>query len=176
MHMAIALLIAIGLILNKVYKERRMNFLLVALTLPILLAMISTGSRGGIAAFVVGSAVYLLPYWKKKRALAAIGFAALATIAIVYLIATTPDLLARWQDSYYEGKLSNRETIFAASVEMISEKPIFGWGPIEYGYVLGLRGGMWDPNDTHNLFLHLLVEVGIIGTIPFLIGLCLCLA
>jgi O-antigen ligase len=175
MHMAIALLIAIGLILSSVYKERRMKLLLAALTLPVLLAMIATGSRGGIAAFVLGTSVFMLPYWIKKRTLATIGFAALGIIAVVYKIATTPDLLARWQESYYEGKLSDRERIFAAAIQMISERVVFGWGPVEAGYVLGFRVGTWDPYDTHNLLLHLLVEVGIVGAVPFLIALWLCL-
>jgi O-antigen ligase len=175
LHMAIAFLIAIGLILSKAYTKRTMNLLLASLTLPILAAMISTGSRGGIAAVVIGIGVYVLPYWKKKRPLAAIGFAAAGVIAVAFLVVTTPELLKRWQESYYEGELSDRENIFADSIQMISERPLLGWGAVEYGYELGFRGRSSDPNDTHNLIFHLLAELGILGTIPFLIGLCVIL-
>lgn len=174
-HMAIAFLIAIGLILSKTYKKFGTNLLLAALTLPILVAMISTGSRGGIAAFVIGVCVYLLPYWKKKRAFAALGFGGLAILAVGLLTASTPEVLERWQESYYERKFSERENIFADSIEMISERPVLGWGPAEYSYELGFRGLSSEPNDTHNLLFHLLTELGIVGTIPFLTGLLLVL-
>jgi O-antigen ligase len=136
--------------------------------------MMATGSRGGIAAFVLGVGVYLLPYWKSNRIFAAIGLAGLGIVAVVLLIATTPLLLERWSESYYEGRLSEREVIFAVSTDMIGEHPIFGWGPVEGNYVLASRIGSEEGRDAHNLIFHLLIEGGILGSIPFLIGLCLC--
>ena len=61
--------------------------------------------------------------------------------------------------------------------EMISEQPILGWQPINWYYELGRRvGGNWTSigRDAHNLFLSVLLQVGVIGAIPFLIGLWLC--
>jgi O-antigen ligase len=172
--MAIAMIIVMHLSARGVYSGFR-KVLLASLTLPIAVAMIQTGSRGAVAAFVIGTCVYLLPYYKTKRGMLAVILAICGLAGVVYMMVKSPDFLGRWQESYYEGKLSERENIFAATIEMISEQPLFGWGPIEPGYELGFRGGSWEPNDTHNLLLHLLVEVGITGTIPFLIGLWLCL-
>ena len=58
---------------------------------------------------------------------------------------------------------------------MISEKPLLGWRPVVLIYELGPRslGRKWM--DPHNLFLYLLMEVGLLGTMPFLIGLGLCM-
>ena len=59
---------------------------------------------------------------------------------------------------------------------MISEKPLFGWRPVEFWYELG-KTGLWvirRIRDAHNLYLHLLLEVGFVGAIPFVIGLWLC--
>ena len=64
--------------------------------------------------------------------------------------------------------------MFLTSREMIAEQPIFGWQPIEFWRELGNRLGKRGPLDAHNTFLHLLLEVGLVGAIPFLVGICLC--
>jgi O-antigen ligase len=56
---------------------------------------------------------------------------------------------------------------------MISEKPLTGWQPIVFNYELGARTGR-KGIDAHNLFFHLLMEGGLVGATPFLIGLGLC--
>ena len=60
---------------------------------------------------------------------------------------------------------------------MFVERPGLGWQPLMSGHELGRRvyhlshsGG----RDAHNLFLHLLLEGGIVGALPFLVGLWLC--
>jgi O-antigen ligase len=174
-HMAIAVVAAVGLLLSRFQLSSKLKVVLGAVTVPSILAMISTGSRGGIVAFVAGLLVYLLPYWKKKHNIIAVAGCAVALIGVILLIKSTPDLMARWEESYYEGKLSDRENIFLDTISMISEQPLFGWGPIEYGFELGSRKGSLEPNDTHNLVLHLLAEVGVVGAIPFLIGVGLAL-
>ncbi len=58
---------------------------------------------------------------------------------------------------------------------MISEKPLLGWRPVVLWYELGTRTrSPFIVRDAHNLFLHLLLEVGLLGAMPFLIGLGLC--
>ena len=64
---------------------------------------------------------------------------------------------------------------------MFFERPFLGWRPIVAFYELGKRenvySGEWTVGgykDSHNLFLHLLLEVGIIGTLPFLVGILVC--
>jgi O-antigen ligase len=58
---------------------------------------------------------------------------------------------------------------------MISEQPIFGWQPIRSFFELGRRIKTWSGTDAHNLYLHLLIEVGFVGMVPFLVGLWLCI-
>jgi O-antigen ligase len=59
---------------------------------------------------------------------------------------------------------------------MISERPLVGWQPIQFEYELGSRTGNTKSGikAAHNLYLHLFMEVGVIGAVPFLIGLWLC--
>jgi O-antigen ligase len=50
-----------------------------------------------------------------------------------------------------------------------------GWQPVAYWEELARRvGQIWAAKDAHNLILHLLLEVGLVGAVPFLIGLFLC--
>ena len=61
---------------------------------------------------------------------------------------------------------------------MIAERPWLGWGPTENQYEIGKRIGeeKKDRRDAHNIVLELLSATGIIGAIPFLIGLVLSVA
>ena len=64
---------------------------------------------------------------------------------------------------------------FSAAWEMFLEKPLIGWGPAnnisELGSRLGLGSAIGMP---HNVYLWLLTETGLLGTVPFLAGLWLC--
>ena len=72
-----------------------------------------------------------------------------------------------------EGDTAGREEIFSNAVEMIMEKPLLGWGPVKPFSELGSRLGGW-VRDPHNLYFWLLLEVGLLGALPFLGGLYLC--
>jgi O-antigen ligase len=172
-HLAIAFVTLIGLCLYTSYKRFLTKILLLVLTLPLMVVMVATGSRGGILAFVIGCLVYVLPHWRSKRTLTTIIVALLVIATVVYMVADNPYFSERWQEAY-EGKLSGREQIAPAAIEMILERPVFGWQPIAWFYELGMRLGITTGKDAHNLVLALLLEVGVVGTIPFLIGLWLC--
>jgi len=174
-YMAIAVAILIGLYLKTVYRHfiNRIRFLV--LIPPLLMIMVSTGSRGGIAAFIIGCSVYLLPPWRSKRKLTAITLAILSIGATVYMVASNPVFLQRWQSSYDRSDMAGgREYIFPVALEMFLERPIFGWQPHEFLYELGRRRFGEEHVDTHNLLLYLLLQGGIVGTIPFVVGFWLC--
>ena len=98
---------------------------------------------------------------------------AIAVVGVIYLVLNDQSTMSRFERTYEQGETAGRNQIFAAAVEMISEKPLLGWGNMA-GPELGSRTGKWS-RDTHNLFLYLLTTVGLLGTIPFLIGLGLCM-
>jgi O-antigen ligase len=96
----------------------------------------------------------------------------LAIVAVGYFISQNSTILTRLEQTYESGDLSGRLGIYTESIGMISERPIFGWRPVEFWYELGRRvHGYWGIRDAHNLYLHLLLEVGLAGAIPFVIGL-----
>ena len=170
---AIALVIILGLFLSASYRK----LFLIILSLPLFAAVVLSGSRGGVLAFLIGGMVYLIPYRRSKRVLGAIFIATLAISAVVYFVATNSDFLERWNQTYYEGSLAGREKIFPAATEMILERPLLGWQPVDWYYELGRRiGGPYFSigRDVHNLYLGVLLQVGVLGAIPFFIGLWLC--
>src|SRR5262249_39837555 len=84
-----------------------------------------------------------------------------------------PLFTERWSATLNEGSMAGREDIFATAAEMILEKPVLGWGFPRFFYQLGARLNV-PARDPHNLFLALLGDCGIVGTIPFLLGLWFC--
>jgi len=59
---------------------------------------------------------------------------------------------------------------------MFLERPTIGWGPTLNRREISERVGIprFTDLDAHNLILFLLTATGLIGTIPFLIGVGLC--
>ena len=74
------------------------------------------------------------------------------------------------------GSMTHREIIYPTAWQMFLEKPLAGWGPytntIELGSRIMVVGHM--RMDTHNMFLYVLTAGGILATVPFLIGIGLC--
>jgi O-antigen ligase len=173
MILALAAVALIGLGLDKTLRSIRIRVIFAAMCLPLLTAMVYTGSRTAMAVFLIGAALYPLPYRKSKRKMTAIIWIAICVVGVMVMVVRDPSALSRWKRTYDSGDTAGRDRIFAASAEMISEQPFFGWQPIVFQFELGPRVGRLN-RDAHNLFLHLLMEVGLVGTLPFLVGLWCC--
>jgi O-antigen ligase len=176
MAMGAHALIGLGIAVEQTRRNiwRRVTFL--ALSLFPLTALVYTGTRGGVISFLAGVALYILPYRGSKRKIAAILGATITIVCVVYTVVNNQNALSRFEKSYETGETSGRNRIYVAAIEMISEKPLLGW---PYGIFFE---ELWSRSsigrkvvDAHNLFLYLLLEVGLLGTIPFLIGLGLCM-
>ncbi len=141
-------------------------------------ATIQTGSRGGLLCIAIGLLALL---WQGRTAWArfrSILFGLLALALLAVGVWQSDMLRARFTASAQEGAFAGRERIYPATVEMISEKPLLGWGPTENQYEIAKRIGeeAKDKRDAHNILLELMSATGLLGTIPFLIGLTLCLS
>jgi O-antigen ligase len=128
-----------------------------------------------MGALLIGFLVYLVPYWRTKRKLGTLLLALLGIAAATYFVVNSSSAMQRWQETY-EGQFDGREKIMPATLEMFIERPLVGWQPVKFAYELGRRVSLTgsEAKDAHNLFLHLLLEVGIVGTAPFLIGIWMC--
>jgi len=162
-----------GLLLGRSWGRNK-TISLILLGIPLLVLLVKTGARASIIGFTVASSVYLLMFWRSKKKLWAVCVASAAIVILIYIAAADPLASNRLQKSYYEGNVAGRQIIFSAAGEMFLERPLIGWHPVLHWHELGRRVGT-SERDAHNIFLHILLEVGLIGAIPFLIGLGLCL-
>jgi O-antigen ligase len=135
---------------------------------------VETGSRAALGALIVATSLYLLPYRGAKQKMVRMVWATLTIVGVVCMAISNPVSSARWEKAY-AGNTAGRDKIYPAAIGMISARPIFGWKPVAAQYELEKRvynaGG---TKSAHNLFLHLFLEGGIVGTVPFLVALWLC--
>lgn len=151
------------------------------LTWPIVpiigLAIIQTGSRGGLMCLVLGLLVWAIGSGRTMAARLRGVVAGLVVLAVLGIGVWRSDMLrTRLLASAEQGSFAGRELIYPAAISMISERPVLGWGPIGNQFEIAARIGeeKKDRRDAHNLVLDLMSSTGILGTIPFLIGYVLC--
>lgn len=139
-------------------------------------AMIRSGSRGSMIAFVVGLCVLT---FKRARLGFRVKLAVMIGLALAFVVIASyriEEVRVRWEAAIFEGDTAGRDEIYTEAAEMFFEKPFLGWGPINHQVELGNRLGLAHARDFHNLYLHLLTEVGVIGAFPFFLGVLLCCA
>jgi O-antigen ligase len=170
---ALAMLALLGLWLKLSHKSVIESAWMFGSMIILVLATVYSGSRGGVVMLMVGLSVYLVPYWKKRWRISTVIVALVAMGGLAYVAANTPAFYERWQKYADEGNTSGRDRIHEQALDMISERPLVGWKPVDFRYELGWRTGAIQK-DAHNTFLHLFMEVGVVGAVPFLIGLGLC--
>ena len=139
-------------------------------------AIIQTGSRGGLICVVAGLAMYFFSGRTAKQRLRNAVFG-LAGIVILGFGAMHSEMMRNRLDAAEGGNLAGREKIYPALLGMIRQRPLLGWGPIENQYEIGRLIGERKKakRDAHDLVGELWTTAGIIGTVPFLIGLFLCM-
>jgi O-antigen ligase len=143
------------------------GFLIVAV------AITRTGSRGALVGLGAGLMTLLVSRGSLRTRMRNAVILVLALAVCFWVSMASVTAAARWRETLEGGSMSGREVIFRVAWGMVKEKPILGWGGPMNFYELGRR--LHRPSrDTHNLFLWLLTEVGLVGTIPFCIGLVLC--
>lgn len=161
----------------KSYRQRLMVWAMFALCLGLLIA-----ARSATAICVISACLCLVPIYKGLRwnsqVLSAtyiiLGIAAGTVITIVVgNLESVVGLFGR------DVTLTGRTDLWEAVMSEIWQKPIFGYGYRAYwrGWV-GPSASMWQqfdwlPPHSHNGFLDLWLELGIVGLIIFLTGFAL---
>ena len=171
-----AIVLSAGTVTLLSLRPRLLTWPIAALTV---LAIIQTGSRGGLLALAFGLLIWAVGLGRTTAAQIrglCIGVFALAVLAFGVL--QSDMMRTRLAAAAEEGSLAGRERIYPAVLSMISERPILGWGPIENQYEIAARIGeeKKDKRDAHNILFDLMSSTGLLGTVPFFIGLGLCVA
>jgi len=137
--------------------------------------IVRTGSRGSVIAIIV--AFMAFPLKRTKRLISKFGLVLTGALAVSFLVWTSyrsESVRERWESTFATGETAGRDAIFSEAWGMFLERPLFGWGPITHLRELGSRLGLRE-RDPHNLYLWVLTETGMLGAIPFFVGLWLCL-
>jgi O-antigen ligase len=177
-----AMILAAGLVtligLTFLRQGKRATGLVLAGLLATLLgfAILETGSRGGLAGLLAGVLVFALAANSWRQRLRNGSIAALALSLLIFAALHLPVMKNRLVDSALNGNMAGREQLYPALWTMFLEKPVLGWGPVANTHELALRVGERERSSraSHNLVLELLTASGVIGTLPFLVGVWLC--
>jgi O-antigen ligase len=174
--LSIGLLSVIGLAYGRPHSALRPRILVWPIAAVIAVAMILGGSRGGLLALAFG-------LWTFSFSGNTLGARIKNTTVALFAIglcswgALQSPLMKRRLVEAEAGDMAKREEIFPASWQMFKDRPLTGWGQSNQAVLarrLRLPPERWPTRDTHNLFLEVLTGTGVLGTIPFLMGLWLC--
>lgn len=172
------LVLFIPLILNYVLYNK--NILLKTGSAFILLisfiALITTGSRGGIFSFIISLIFYLYLLGRNKLIRLPTLIATVLVIFIIGLISivispadvkeTVLNRLDPTKAETLEDYTAGRLNTWRYGIKLFAEKPFFGFGLRTFTDLMKKRFGMRIA--AHNQYLNYLVQFGIIGTILFI--------
>ena len=175
-NLAIAMLALAGLAYGSEKFPRWLQPIIwVALALLAVVIM-PTAARGALVSLLVGLSLIVLsrakPSVRLRNAVVAV-----ALLCGVGLAAYRSDSMRnRFLTATDTVDLAQREQLFPAAWEMTKQKPFVGWGPINNRYELERYVPRVElpSREAHNVVLELLTQTGLLGAVPFLIGLALC--
>lgn len=159
-------LMGLGFILSFVCFIRKDNTRLVNSYLSVLLLtfiflILFSYSRAVWVALFVGFLIYIV---SQARFLKIKHFIYVSIFfCILFLIFLNIDSLSNRMNQLFILNTSNRDLIWLKSIELIKEKPIFGWG-IDTWKI----NGAVNLNGIHNSILEILLFTGVFGLISFL--------
>jgi O-antigen ligase len=175
--LAMGLLALIGLTYIQPTATRRLRVLAWGGSALIAVGIVQTGSRGGLATAVIGALIFLGRGRTLRMRIRNLTVGLILLGGLSYLAIHLDTMSARLEKAVATGNLSDREVIWPLAVGMVRDKPLLGWGPVVNKHELAAR--LKDPDfesrDTHNVLLEVLTATGLLGAIPFLLGLWLCL-
>jgi len=159
----------IGMAYGKANVRPRTKFVAWTGFLIIAAAVTRTGSRGALVGMGAGLLTLIASQGSARTRLRNAVIVVLALGACAWITLTSAATANRWEKTLEEGNVAGRDRIFRSAFLMFEERPIMGWGPVTNIYELGQRRGT-IKRDTHNLLLWLMTELGVVGTLPFCIG------
>ena len=173
--LALGLIVVVGLS----YRRGKLTGFALLIGSPIVVligvALIQTGSRGGLIALGAGLMTFALNGRSLRSRILNVS-ALFCVIGFLALAAWQSDVMgSRFEDTLEDGDLARRELIYPTAWQMFMEKPLLGWGPIASTYELGMRLGHPEENtkNPHNLGLFAIVSTGMAGALPLFAGILL---
>lgn len=171
-------IVLVGLMFVHSRAPKKLRWLAIAAIGGLGVAIVDTGSRGGLLALALGLMTFAFaPPGRQGRSPWMVirnAFIGIASIAFLAGAAMRSDLMRnRFEDTRETGSMAGREVLFPTLWGMFLEKPWTGWGQVNNQFELAQRIAEQNrlTRDSHNLVLEVLTTTGIIGAIPFFIAL-----
>ncbi len=168
-NIAALIVSAFGLLIYLKSKSKKLAVMKFIILLTMIVAILLTGSRGGVLA-LCGIIIYKIIQQKniKQYLSTIVGFIVIIAILIIldYGLDVTDivsNLLIRFEDT----SGSSRIEIWMESIPLIIKKPMLGYGIGASPYIIQQSFG--SDVGTHNTALTILMELGLLGFIPFIL-------
>lgn len=159
-----ALIVGLGVLLCvfsiKIKKSNKINFIVILLGFIFIFCTLFSYSRAVWVSLFLSLFFYFfinLKSIKITHILYVISIFLVIGIAFVYV-----DSLQNRLDLLLNGNSSNRDKIWLYTLNLIQQKPIFGWG-LDTWSIIGLK----DYANVHNSILEILLYLGIFGFFSF---------
>lgn len=153
---------------------RTMHLRWLVLAVPLVVATVLSGSRGGMSAVFTGLCIALLlgQRWLRERRrlllFTSVGIMVAIGGIIVFGDALGEVLGTRFGEQFLgEGDTSGRDRLYAAGLDIWSGSPLIGNGLGSFEVLYG-RGFTY----THNIVLDVLVDGGVLGLLLLILPLC----
>ncbi len=159
-----ALIVGLGVLLCifsiKIKKSSKTNFIVILLGIIFIFCTLFSYSRAVWLALFLSLFFYFLINLKSIKIthiLYAVGMFLVIALAFVYI-----DSLQNRLNLLLNGNSSNRDKIWVYTLNLIQQKPIFGWG-LDTWAIIGLK----NYANVHNSILEILLYLGISGFLSF---------
>ena len=158
------LYMAILLSFGVITFSRREKIFLRACQVMMLVCMMLTNSMTATVAMFAAIGFYVMLTVSSYRA-GMLQVAAVASLLLIQLIGVDNLKTAFFEASGRDENLSGRDVLWAAVYNEGLKKPIFGSGYGSFWYEgRGLEiTGTWNPRQSHNAYLDIFVDLGIVG-------------
>lgn len=172
---ALAIVAIVMRLLDRLPRLRTVDAALLFGAGVMLVALVRTGSRTGAAVLLAGLALGSAMNIRRRRLSAYFLFlpAVLLAVAVAFTSATV--LRQRITATVVEGETGLRAELALSATQMFKESPLLGRGAA-YVFELPSRVGIGKEKiSAHSAYLEVLVASGIIGGLPWIIGVLLTL-
>ena len=162
-------------LLIKSYKYKKINLsVLLTIVISTIYCVLLTNSRNSLMGIIIAAALMI------STKFLIISFLVLGLIYFLVIELSTLSFLGSFsiqeflpenmfkklfQTNYFSKFQFPRIDIWQKTINMISERPLFGWGAATFPILYMLRGGIEDAQHTHNIALEIAQTNGILAAL-----------
>ena len=171
---AFILILGLGIILLSLIGNKRKHSLITYIIIILYVgSILLTGSRAmllaSIFSLVLVTSIVKHDTLIKKIKLFSIAIGLISVIIIICITFVPQTLVMYERFSNGNGSIDNRFILYRYALQLFNERPLFGQGINTFLSLTYTNSYMIENTYVHNVFLQLLCEIGIAGTILMLI-------